>query len=45
MPLKKKKDHTVRNRIIIGAVVIAIVALMIIYFPPAQNVTEIVLYP
>lgn len=45
MPLKKKKDHTVRNRIIIAGIVIAIVILMVIYFPPAQNVTEIQLYP
>ncbi|MBD5400404.1 hypothetical protein HDR61_01485 [bacterium] len=45
MPLKKKHNTKLRNRIIIGAVVIALVALMIISFPPAQNVTEIVLYP
>lgn len=45
MPLKKKKDNKIRNRIIIAGIVILIVALMIISFPPAQNVTEIVLYP
>lgn len=45
MPLKKKTDHKIRNRIIITAVIIAVIALMIISFPPAQNVTEIVLYP
>lgn len=45
MPLKKKKDNRIRNRIIIACVVIALVTLMIISFPPAQNMTEIVLYP
>lgn len=45
MPLKKKKDHSTRNRIIFAAIVIAIVTLMIISFAPTQNVTEIVLYP
>lgn len=45
MPLKKKKIHTTRNRIIIAGVIIALAVLMIISFPPAQNVTEIVLYP
>ncbi len=45
MPIKKKRNSRIRNRIIIAAIVIAIVALMLISFPPAQNVTEIVLYP
>lgn len=45
MPLRRKHDHTTRNKIIIAGVVIALVTLMIISFPPAQNVTEIVLYP
>ncbi|MDE6250033.1 MAG: hypothetical protein K2M34_00150 [Alphaproteobacteria bacterium] len=45
MPLhKKKNNHTLRN-ILIGIVVVALIALMIISFSPAQNVTEIVLYP
>lgn len=46
MPLHKKKNstHAMRN-IFIGIIVIAIIVLMIISFPPAQNVTEIVLYP
>lgn len=45
MPLHRKNpNHTLRN-ILIGVVVIAIIALMIISFPPARNVTEIVLYP
>ena len=44
MPLHKKKNNTLRN-ILIGIVVIALIALMIISFSPAQNVTEIVLYP
>ena len=45
MPLKKKQDHKTRNRIIIAGIVIVLLVLMIISFPPAQNVTEIVLYP
>jgi len=45
MPLKKKHNSAIRNRIIVATVIIAVVALMIISFPPAQNVTEIVLYP
>lgn len=45
MPLKKKRDHRTRNKIIIAGVVIVLLILMIISFPPAQNVTEIVLYP
>lgn len=44
MPLHKKKNNTLRN-ILIGVVVIALIVLMIISFSPAQNVTEIVLYP
>ncbi len=44
MPLHKKKNNTLRN-ILIGAFIVAIIALMIISFAPAQNVTEIVLYP
>lgn len=42
MPLKKK--HTVRNRIIIWTIIIAIVVLMIISFPHVQHTTEIVLF-
>lgn len=45
MPLKKKRNNKIRNRIIVAGIVIVLVALMIISFPPAQNVTEIVLYP
>ena len=43
MPLRKKSS--LRNKIIIWGIVILIVILMIIYFPPNQNLTEIVLYP
>jgi len=45
MPLKKKGNHKIRNRIIIATLIVVVVALMIISFPPAQNVTEIVLWP
>ncbi len=45
MPLKKKGNHKIRNRIIIVTLIVALAALMIISFPPAQNVTEIVLWP
>ena len=44
MPLHKKKNNTLRN-ILIGIIVITLVVLMIVSFSPAQNVTEIVLYP
>lgn len=43
-PHRKNNNHTMRN-ILIGIAVIAVIALMIISFSPAQNVTEIVLYP
>ncbi len=42
MPLRKK--HSVLKKIIIWISVIAIIALMIIYFEPDQHITEIVLY-
>jgi len=45
MPIKKKGNHKIRNRIIIAVLIVALVALMIISFPPAQNVTEVVLWP
>ncbi len=44
MPLHKKKNNTLRN-ILIGIIVVIIIILMIVSFSPAQNVTEIVLYP
>ena len=44
MPLHKKKKMNVRA-IAIGAVIVIVIALMIISFPPVRNVTEIVLYP
>ena len=42
MPLRKK--NTIRNKIIMWTLIIILVVLMIIYFPPTQNVTEVVLY-
>ena len=44
MPLHKKKKINIRV-IAIWALVLIVVALMIISFPPVRNVTEIVLYP
>lgn len=43
MPLRKKNNNI--RKIAIWAALIIIIALMIISFPPAQNVTEIVLFP
>lgn len=43
MPLRKKNNNI--RKIAIWVALIIIIALMIISFPPAQNVTEIVLYP
>lgn len=43
MPLHKKSS--IRNKIIIWTVIAIIAVLMIVSFPAAQNVTEIVLYP
>ncbi len=43
MPLRKKKN--IRNKIIIWSIIVVLLVLMIISFPAAQNVTEIVLYP
>ncbi len=43
MPLRKKKKFN--SKIIIWALILVLVTLMIIAFPPAQNVTEIVVYP
>lgn len=42
MPLRKK--NSLRNKIIIWTLVIAVIVMMLIYFPPTQNVTEVVLY-
>lgn len=42
MPLRKK--NTKRNKIIIWFLIAVLIILMIISFPAAQNVTEIVLY-
>ncbi len=42
MPLKKK--NSLRNKIIIWAIAIILIVLMIIYFPPTQNVTEVILH-
>ena len=44
MPLKKKKNPTLRN-ILIWATIIAIIILMIISFAPVQHINEIVVYP
>ncbi len=43
MPLHKKKKFN--GKIIIWLAILALIILMIIAFPAAQNVTEIVLYP
>ncbi len=43
MPLRKKNSNV--KKIIILIVLLVLVALMIISFSPAQNVTEIVLFP
>ena len=42
MPLKKK--NTKRNKIIVWAILIILIALMIISFPPVQQTTEVVLF-
>ena len=42
MPLHKKKKFTFRKFAII-AIIVLIIILMIIYFAPAQNITEVVL--
>ena len=42
MPLRKK--NTIRNKIIMWTLIIVLVVLMIIYFPPTQNVTEVILF-
>lgn len=43
MPLHKKNSS--RNKIIILTLVAVLVVLMIISFPPAQHINEIVLFP
>jgi len=43
MPLRKK--NTLRNQIIIWALIAVLILLMIITFGPSQNMTEIVLFP
>lgn len=43
MPLRQKRRS--HKKLIFGLVVIALIVLMIIYFPPTQNVTEVVLHP
>lgn len=46
MPLHKKKKSTGHAKIIfVFALIAVLVVLMIISFPPASNITEIVLYP
>ena len=42
MPLRKKKNFTFRKFAII-AIIALIIILMIIYFAPTQNITEVVL--
>ncbi|HOY47091.1 MAG TPA: hypothetical protein PLZ05_00605 [Alphaproteobacteria bacterium] len=42
MPLRKK--HTARNKIIIWILISILIVLMVISFPHAQNMTEIVLF-
>ena len=42
MPLRKKKNFTFRKFVIL-AVITLIIILMIIYFAPTQNITEVVL--
>lgn len=42
MPLRKKNSGW--KKVLIFALIIAVAVLMIIYFPPTQNVTEVVLY-
>lgn len=42
MPIKKNKPY---KKYIILLVIIAIIALMIISFPPVQQMTETVLFP
>ncbi len=44
MPLHKRKN-TKRTKIIIWALIAALIVLMIISFPATQHVTEIVLVP
>lgn len=45
MPLNKRKNNSKRTKIIIWALIAALVVLMIISFPATQHVTEIILYP
>ena len=45
MPLHKKKNHATRNKIIVFTLLAVLAILLIISFSPAQNITEIVLYP
>jgi hypothetical protein len=42
MPLKKK--NTARNKIIVWIILAVLIILATISFPPAQNLTEIVLF-
>lgn len=42
MPLRKK--NATRNKVIMWTLIIILLVLMIIYFPPTQNVTEVVLH-
>ena len=42
MPLRKK--HSTRNKIIMWTLILILVILMLIYFPPTQQVTEVVLH-
>ena len=44
MPLHKKKNNTF-IKILIWAIVLALIALMIISFAPVQHMNEIVVYP
>lgn len=44
MPLRKKKNTGFR-KFLLWAILIAVIVLMIISFPPAQHMTEIVVYP
>lgn len=43
MPLRKK--NATRKKILIIVLALVFIVLMIISFPPIQNVNEIVLYP
>ena len=42
MPLRKKNSNL--WKIVMWVVIIALVVLMIVYFPPTNNVTEVILY-